>query len=535
MRQRLVEAKATAVEINDQQYYEDKRSIKPTSLSDTRIFAFCLAFRIVNSLLIQTYFNPDEHWQSLEVAHRLVFGYGHLTWEWKKGIRSYLHPLVFAAFYKVLAVLGLDTPWLMVKSPRLLQALFSAFGDLYCYKLSSVIFGATAARWALFSQLTNWFMFFCYNRTLSNSLEAVLTLVGLYHWPCMQISSGDALLGSRKVGLLIAGLACAIRPTCAIIWAYVGLLELLLTRDRVRFFALEVVPIGALILGLSCLVDRVMYGSWVLVPLNFLKFNFLSSGGDYYGTHPWHWYFSQGFSVMLFTFLPFSIAGIIKSRYWKLSGLVAWVLTLYSILGHKEFRFVLPVLPIALMFSGYSLAVMAKASPSIGKRKGSSNNKCRTQVVFAVFFLLATNIPMALYMSLVHQRGTEDVMVYLSKEARGDKVSSILFLMPCHASPYYSSLHYNVPMRILDCTPSEERGIPDESDRFMIDPVGFMKEFSKEWSLPSHIVLFESEERQLKEFLMSHSFKESRRFFHAHFKVDRDLQASVVVYTLDHH
>ncbi|CAN1841556.1 Mannosyltransferase APTG1 [Linum perenne] len=485
MRQRPIQAKATAIETNNRQN-EDKRSLKSTSLSDSRIFASCLAFRIVNSLLIQTYFNPDEHWQSLEVAHRLVFGYGHLTWEWKKGIRSYLHPLLFAAFYKVLAVLGLDTPWIMVKSPRLLQALFSAFGDMYCYKLSAVIFGATVARWALFSQLTNWFMFFCFNRTLSNSLETVLTLVGLYHWPCMRISPGDAFLVSRKLGLLIAGLACAIRPTCAVTWVYVGLLELILTRDRIRFLALEVVPIGALILGLSCLADRVMYGSWVFVPLNFLKFNFLSSGGDYYGTHPWHW-------------------------------------------------FVLPVLPIALMFSGYSLAVMAKPAPSNEKRKGSSNNKCRKRVVFAVFFLLATNIPMALYMSLVHQRGTEDVMIYLSKEARGDKVSSILFLMPCHASPYYSSLHYDVPMCFLDCTPSEERGIPDESDRFMMDPVGFMEEFSKEWSQPSHIVLFEPEERLLKDILASRSFEESQRFFHAHFKVDRDLQASVVVYTLAHH
>lgn len=91
-------------------------------------------------------------------------------------------------------------------------------------------------------------------------------------------------------------------------------------------------------LGLTCLLDRLMYGSWVLVPLNFLKFNFLSSGGDYYGTHKWHWYFTQGFTVMVFTFLPFSIAGIIKSKHWKLSGLIAWVLGLYSVLGHKEFR-----------------------------------------------------------------------------------------------------------------------------------------------------------------------------------------------------
>lgn len=82
-----------------------------------------------------------------------------------------------------------------------------------------------------------------------------------------------------------------------------------------------------------------MYSSWVLVPLNFLKFNFLSSGGDYYGTHKWHWYFTQGFTVMLFTFIPFSVAGIIVSKQWKLSGLIAWVLGLYSVLGHKEFRY----------------------------------------------------------------------------------------------------------------------------------------------------------------------------------------------------
>lgn len=501
--------------------------------SEKNIFTLCLAFRIANSLLIQTYFNPDEHWQALEVAHRIVFGYGHLTWEWRKGIRSYFHPLVFAVLYKVLALFGLDTPWFMAHAPRLLQALFSAVGDLYFYRLSNAIFGNFVAKWALFSQLANWFMFFCFNRTLSNSLETVLTLVGLYYWPCMRASPSKVPLVLRKWGLAIAALACAIRPTSAITWVYVGLLELAVTRDRLKFLVLEVVPIGALVLGLSCLLDRLMYGSWVIVPLNFLKFNFLSSGGDYYGTHKWHWYFSQGFTVMLFTFLPFSIAGSIKSKCWKLSGLIAWVLIVYSIQGHKEFRFVLPMLPIALMFSGYSLSVMAK-SDSDTRRKGSPNSHMKrpSKVGFAIFVLLATNIPMALYMSLVHQRGTEDVMIYLSKEAQNEKVKGILFLMPCHATPYFSTLHYDLPMRILDCSPSEEKGIPDESDHFMMDPVSFVSTLMTNGSLPSHVVLFDSEEKLLRDFLISHSFTEIRRFFHAHFKVDRDLQASVVVYAL---
>ncbi|KAF8033804.1 hypothetical protein BT93_C0153 [Corymbia citriodora subsp. variegata] len=502
--------------------------------SEKRVFLLCLAVRVLNSLLVQTYFNPDEHWQALEVAHRIAFGYGHLTWEWKKGIRGYLHPMIFALLYKVLAVLGLDKPWFMMRAPRLLQSIFSAVGDLYLYKLSHLLFGNRVARWALFSELTNWFMFFCITRTLSNSLETVLTIMGLYYWPCVRVSSSRDDSSMRIWGVVVAAFACVIRPTSAIIWMYVGLLELFSARDRVRFIFREVLPVGLLVLGLATLLDQLVYGSWILVPLNFLKFNFLSSGGDYYGTHKWHWYFTQGFTVMLFTFLPFSLAGIIMSRNWRLSGLIAWVLVLYSVLGHKEFRFVLPVLPITLMFSGFSLAAISTSYSSGNKTAEALKHctKCPSRMRWAICFLLATNIPMGLYMSLVHQRGSEDVMNFLSREAAKDRVKSVLFLMPCHATPYYSTLHRDLPMRFLDCSPSEERGVPDESDSFMMDPLGFTKELANDWSLPSHIVLFESEERALREFLLLHSFKEVKRFFHAHFKVDRDLQSSVVVYAL---
>ncbi|KAK4802981.1 hypothetical protein SAY86_001184 [Trapa natans] len=502
--------------------------------SERSVFLLCVAFRAVNALLVQTYFNPDEHWQALEVAHKITFGYGHLTWEWKRGIRSYLHPMVFALLYKVLALLGLDKPWLMVKAPRLLQSFLCAVGDLYVYKLSHALFDYHVARWALFSELLNWFMFFCFPRTLSNSFETVLTLVGLYYWPCLRSSSTRDPTLSRSWGLCMAALSCAIRPTSAVIWAYIGLLELWFTRNRMKLILFEVVPIGVTVLGFTIILDRLMYGSWVLVPLNFLQFNFLTSGGDYYGTHVWHWYFSQGFTVMIFTFLPFSILGITVAKHWRLAGIIPWVLGLYSILGHKEFRFVLAVLPIALIFSGVYLASLSNLYHLRNESKQSPRSHVRwpAKKRWAVGFLLATNIPMALYMSLVHQRGAEDAMNFLSVEAANGRVKSILFLMPCHATPYYSTLHHNIPMRFLDCSPSEERGIPDESDRFMMDPSGFALELEKTWSLPSHIVLFDSEERKLREFLALHSFKEINRFFHAHFKVDRDLQASVVVYTL---
>ncbi|KAJ0984723.1 hypothetical protein J5N97_003079 [Dioscorea zingiberensis] len=498
-------------------------------LSEKQIWVLCLVFRVINSLLVQTYFNPDEHWQALEVAHHITFGYGHLTWEWKKGIRSYLHPLLFALLYRFMGFLHLDTPWLMRKAPRILQSVFASFADLYLYKLSCLIYDAHVARWTLFCQFVNWFMFYCITRTLVNSLETVLTVVGLFYWLSFTWSTKKFPTGSRKLAMFIAALACAIRPTSAITWLYVGIVDLWRGKSRLKFIFLEVIPIGLLVLGFTCLLDWWMYGSIVFVPLNFLKFNFFSSGGDYYGTHPWHWYFSQGYPVMLFTFLPFSLIGIFRSKDWMLSGLIAWVLGVYSILGHKEFRFVLPVLPLSLMSSGYSLAKLSDSDSIRKNRKASSRCPSRTQL--AILFLIATNVPMALYMSLVHQRGSEDAIYYLSKEALDGKVKSVLFLMPCHSTPYYSALHSNLPMRILDCSPSDNKGCLDESERFMTDSVGFVSDMFKNSCLPSHLVLFESEERHLRELLGSHSFKEVKRFFHAHFKVDRDLQASVVIYT----
>eukprot|EP00808_Paulinella_micropora_P025583 g35269.t1 len=39
------------------------------------LLLWLVIFRATNSLVLKTYFNPDEYWQALEVAHQLVFGY----------------------------------------------------------------------------------------------------------------------------------------------------------------------------------------------------------------------------------------------------------------------------------------------------------------------------------------------------------------------------------------------------------------------------------------------------------------------------
>jgi phosphatidylinositol glycan class B len=82
-----------------------------TQWTDVCLLAALCAFRSLNTLLCRTFFQPDEYWQTLEVAHQLVFGYGYLTWEWRLEpgpIRSPLVPLFYSLPYWLLDSLRLD-------------------------------------------------------------------------------------------------------------------------------------------------------------------------------------------------------------------------------------------------------------------------------------------------------------------------------------------------------------------------------------------------------------------------------------------
>ena len=63
----------------------------------------------------------------------------------------------------------------------------------------------------------------------------------------------------------------------------------------------------------------------------------------------------------------------------------------------------------------------------------------KSRKMFVIIFLIATNLPLALYTCLIHQRGTVDVMKFLHDEAviLGDNNIDVMFLMPCHSTPYF--------------------------------------------------------------------------------------------------
>lgn len=93
-------------------------------MKELQIFLLFVTIRLASVWLVQTSYVPDEYWQSLEVAHRISYGYGYLTWEWVLGLRSYLYPSLIALLYKLLEVVRLDYMEVVVGTVLYIQFIF---------------------------------------------------------------------------------------------------------------------------------------------------------------------------------------------------------------------------------------------------------------------------------------------------------------------------------------------------------------------------------------------------------------------------
>ncbi|XP_043271594.1 GPI mannosyltransferase 3 [Venturia canescens] len=473
----------------------------PNQLS---ILVLLIIWRLISVYVVQTFHVPDEYWQSLEVAHRLAFGYGYLTWEWQAKIRSYIYPFLISILYRILAVLGLDSVMLLTNVPRIFQALISGYADYRFYIW-------TRSKWALLSISTNWFWYYCATRTLANSLETALTTIALsiFPWP-----GGN----SRGYGFLwIVGFLTTTRPTAAVLWTPLCIYHIYANSKRPLEMIKKYVLIGSATFFYSVLIDSLCYGTFVITPWEFFKVNILNSIAEFYGTHNFLWYFIVGLPVVLglqaFIF-PLAALGAFRDSFSRHQDLLmiavtCWTLIVYSALPHKEFRFILSLLPILIRISTNRNNIPLSFRITEFRRK-----------IFLGVFIISNLLP-GLYICLIHQRGSLDVMRLLQSELKIHNATSkdLMFLTPCHSTPLYSHLHINVPIKFLTCEPNLNN-LPnylDEAYEFFQDPMLWLNtKIEKNNNFRADIlVVFDNLSPKIIPFLKN--YRLLAKVFHAHF------------------
>jgi hypothetical protein len=292
---------------------------------------------------------PDEVYQSLEQAHRLVFGFGYLPWEFDVGARSWVFPGLLAAPIALVEAVGLDAPSAPVMAARTAMALVSVGTVALTMRLAGKLRGSDAA-------------------LVAGILGAAFPLSLLFATRCMsEVASAPCLLGAailtraptpRRAGFggALAALACFLRFQNGIV--AVGLFVLLLL-EKPRTLAGWYAAGAAVVAAAGGMLDALTWGQPFHSLFAYVGFN-LSGKADAFGVAPF-WFYATALArstgpALLVVVLGWAFAA---RPHMKLAIVVAVYVLVHAIVPHKELRFLMPVVPLALALAAAGLVDFA--------------------------------------------------------------------------------------------------------------------------------------------------------------------------------
>lgn len=317
------------------------------------IFGVAFALRMAVAVCLPGIHYPDEIFQSLEQAHRAVFGYGLVPWEFRSGARSWLLPGMLAAPMWLGGLLAPDTDAYRYLAQALVAALSSStvvLGFLWGLRVGR----GPAVLAALV--LAAWFELVYFGaRAFSEVVASAFLFAGVF-----LCSARTGTQETRRV--LVAGLclgaAFAFRfhlaPALALAawWRCRGDLR----HGWAPMLAGAAIPL--LVLGLTDWATwSVPFGSIV----NSFAANILEGRSHLYGTSPAHWYAAQLVERWRGALPVIGVLAVWGARRQPLPLLVALAILLaHSAVAHKEYRFIYPAIPLTLLSAALGSAELCR-------------------------------------------------------------------------------------------------------------------------------------------------------------------------------
>ncbi|HYH95948.1 hypothetical protein [Hyalangium sp.] len=389
---------------------------------------------------------PDEIYQSLEPAHRLVFGPGFIPWEFIEGARTWALPGLVAGLMGLARVLGLDSPagYLgVVKGFFALLGTATAWGS---YRLARVE-GAgplAAAAGASLMALASVPLYFA-PRAMSENAAAFPVVLGL----ALALAPG-ASRRALAVGASLLGLAVLLRLQSGIFC--VGLVVLLAARRQWRAAGLTL-GVLAVWAGLFGLLDRLTWGSWFHSAFVYLDFNFVKEGGKAWGVAPFSYYTRVLLKAM--PGISLLVGGLGLLALWRSRGLAALVLVffvLHASQPHKELRFLVPLLPLLAALAGVGLELGMARLKALRLRAAVA---LAVVAVGAVSAGLSRRLTFGEIGQYVHERphisaydDSGPINRLLMVASQREDVCGLKIEVPVHIAwtGGYSYFHHNVPL-----------------------------------------------------------------------------------------
>lgn len=152
-----------------------------------------------------------------------------------------------------------------------------------------------------------------------------------------------------------------------------------------------------------------------------------------------------------------AVHGLGNSALQTLLGVIVWTICVYSFAGHKEWRFIHPLVPLFHILASKSLV---DRSSTVLKNTGKLRT-LRLPIRKAFLGLLLVTVPVSGWIVLIHCSAPLSVMSFIRNIPENELQGGVVgILMPCHSTPGHAYLHRpklaNGGLWALGCEPPLE-------------------------------------------------------------------------------
>jgi GPI mannosyltransferase 3 len=414
----------------------------PQGLLLIAIFLIALVLRVEVARHLPSIEWPDEIFNTLEPAHHLAYGYGIVAWEWRDGVRSWAFPGVLAGIMRA-------TGWMASGSQGYLTAIVIVLSLL---SLTTVWFsyawakraGGIAAAMIAAGGCALWYQLVYFGPKAFNEVVATAFLL-----PGLYLGMYAEEPGEKK-RLFLAGLFLGATIALRLHWAPAAALAVLyFCHKRWASRAPALLAGLLLIVVASGLLDAFTWSYPFQSYIRYVQIVVGHGRSSSYGVEPWYWYLVS-LAKSLWPMLLLALAGVRRNAFLGWVALV--IVASHSVIGHKEFRYVYPVIPIVITLAALGFVEIVSALAAMRKATLSPR-------LIMVTGLLVFTITSGIFARWFFRWGqSSGGLIAFDRLSRDPSVCAVgLYRLPWDLTGGYVHLHRNVPVLLANPNLSLER------------------------------------------------------------------------------
>ena len=396
------------------------------------IAAGALALRLAMVWRSEHLGHPDEVFQYLEQAHRLVYGYGFVPWEYRFARRNWLLPGALAGLLEALRLAGFDRPDAYIPALKALFAILSVSLVYAANALGRSLFGVRAGLIAA-ALAAFWYELVEASTRATPEVLATYALV-----VALALATGPSRARRAAAAGLLLGIVVALRlqyaPCAAAVWMVCAI-------GWGWRPALVAAAAAAVMPALAGVLDLVAWGAPFASYYNSIVLDVVYRVSEMFGTAPWFYYAGGLWIASGGVFAAAAAYGVVTWRKsWPILLVLVALLVPHALIAHKEYRFTFLAVPLLLVLAA---AAIAAAGEWLRMRRVAPG--ARALATAAAFAIIAA-VSVAGFRNYGVFRQDDRLLAALDLARRSDVAAVLDLATPWYLSGGFYYLHHDVPV-----------------------------------------------------------------------------------------